>query len=206
MPSSARVTRRGSTRWPIVVGVAVLTAASGVLGASAAQATVDPSSGGCPNGYLATSANGTSVGVLVPTGSSGPQGGPGRSTSSAPRYNELVGTGCYQRSGSTATMRFSWSSVGEIYSGTFVYQMYDCTVPGVTRERTRNIGYPTGTKATAGSEQAAVALDPSHRYRMRIEGEGAYRRAVDGQGGVIGYRDPHPPRGVPAWFAETTCA
>ena len=202
MRSTARVTRRGSARWPTVVGAVVLTAAAGVLGAPAAQATVDPGSGGCPNGYLAASANGTSVGAPVPAG-------PGRSTTSttsAPRYNELVGTGCYQRSGSTATMRFSWSSVGEIYSGTFVYQMYDCTVPGVTRERTRYIGYPTGTTATAGSEQATVALDPSHQYRMRIEGDGSYRRAVEQFGGAIGYWSLHPPQGVPAWFAETTCA
>jgi hypothetical protein len=189
------------------------TAACGAVGVAAAPAAVAAPNpgGGCPSGSLATMANGTYVGVAVPgRAEEQPKNGalPGRpndANTAEPRYDELTGTGCLQRSGGTATMRFSWSSVGPVLSGTFVYQLFDCTTGGTSDALTRRLGYPTRA-GTSGSAEATLAVDPSHTYRMRISGEGAYERRSDGFNGLAGYWSIQPPGGTPAWRAETPCA
>lgn len=129
-----------------LAAVLATTAVCGAVAAGAAPAAAareDPGRvSSCPSGSLATSANGTYVGVGVPGGAQGPSGarsgaeavGKGATTSDAPMFGELVGRACYQRIGGTATMRFRWSAVGRVQTGTFVYQLVDCTT-GTTRTR-----------------------------------------------------------------------
>ncbi len=196
------------------VGAALAaTAACGAVGVAAAPAAVaapDPGTG-CPSGYVATAANGTYVGVAVPgrteeqPKSGALPGRPNDGNTAEPRYGELSGTGCLRRDGGTATMRFSWSSIGPVLSGTFVYQLFDCTTGGTSDALTRRLGYPTRA-GTSGSAEATLAVDPSRTYRMRITGDGSYERRSDGFNGVVGYWSIRPPGGVPAWTAETPCA
>jgi hypothetical protein len=191
--------------------VSATMAVCGALAAAAAPgAAAAPTRDACPAGYLSTSANGTFVGAPVPGRTEeGPTAGgmPGRpndGSTTATRYDELVGTGCFQHSGGTASMRFSWSSVGRITSGTFVYQLFDCTTGGTSQALTRHLGYETGA-GTSGSTEATLAVDPSHTYRMRITGEGSYERRSDGLSGVLGYWSFSPPGGNPAWTSSTAC-
>jgi hypothetical protein len=67
-----------------------------------------------------------------------------------PKYGELVGRACYQHTGGTATMRFRWSSVGRVQTGTFVYKLIDCTTGRSSDALVRRLGYetPTGTSGT----------------------------------------------------------
>ena len=86
-------------------------------------------------------------------------------------FGELVGRACYQRNGGTATMRFRWSSVGRVQTGTFVYQLFDCTTGHTSAGLTRRLGYETPT-GTSGHAEATVKVNPAHKYRMRISGGG----------------------------------
>lgn len=194
-------TRLGGVLVAIAVCAAVAVAAA--PGAAAAP--------GCPAGYLATSANGTFVGAPVPGRiEEGPKSGamPGRpndGSTTAIRYDELVGTGCFQHRGTTAAMRFSWSSVGRVTARTFVYQLFDCTTGGTSQALTRRLGYEHGA-GTSGGAEATLAVDPAHTYRMRITGDGAYERLSDGFSGILGYWSISPPGGSPAWSGSTVCA
>jgi hypothetical protein len=204
---STQRAQHGSTRARLAAVLAATAVCGAVAVATAPGAAAAPDAGGgaCPSGYAATSANGTFVGAPVPAGTSGPSKGNGRSTTSAPRYGELVGTGCLRHTGDTAEMRFSWSSVGPLLSGTFVYQLFDCTTGGTSHALTRRLGYPTGG-GTSGGAEATLAVDPAHTYRMRITGEGSYQRRTDGFSGVAGYWSVSPPAGNPAWTDQTPCA
>jgi hypothetical protein len=205
-------TKRAGRRSGVVLAVTAVCGAAAIASAPAAAAAPDPGSGGCPSGYLATSADGTYVGVAAALpGSTADRGNgrpgvtSGRSTSAAPRHGELVGTGCFRHTGDTATMRFSWSSVGPVLSGTFVYQLFDCTTGQTANALTRRLGYETPT-GTSGSAGATVAVDPAHTYRMRITGDGAYSRDSDGFSGLAGYWSTRPPAGSPKWLGQTPCA
>jgi hypothetical protein len=201
-------------------GLARVLAATAVCGAAvvgaapAAAAGEDPGGvSSCPKGSLATSAIGSYVGVAVPVGAEGPSGagsaaeavGQSGTTSEVPMFGELVGRACYQRNGGTATMRFRWSSVGRVQTGTFVYQLFDCTTGHTSAGLTRRLGYETPT-GTSGHAEATVKVNPAHKYRMRISGGGSYERAPDGVYGLAGYWSSEPPQGSPKWQGETTCA
>ena len=105
------------------------------------------------------------VGVAVPVGAEGPSGagsaaeavGQSGTTSEVPMFGELVGRACYQRNGGTATMRFRWSSVGRVQTGTFVYQLFDCTTGHTSAGLTRRLGYETPT-GTSGRAEATVKV------------------------------------------------
>ena len=152
------------------------------------------------------------VGVAVPVGAEGPSGagtaaeavGKSGTSSEAPMFGELVGRACYQRTGGTATMRFRWSSVGRVQTGTFVYQLFDCTTGHTSAGLTRRLGYETPT-GTSGHAEAAVKVNPAHEYLMRISGGGVCERAADGVFGLVGYWSSLPPQGSPKWQGETTC-
>ena len=127
---------------------------------------------------------GSYVGVAVPVGAEGPSGagsaaeavGQSGTTSEVPMFGELVGRACYQRNGGTATMRFRWSSVGRVQTGTFVYQLFDCTTGHTSAGLTRRLGYETPT-GTSGRAEATVKVNPAHKYRMRITGRVVRARA-----------------------------
>ena len=108
-------------------------------------------------------------------------------------FGELVGRACYQRNGGTATMRFRWSSVGRVQTGTFVYQLFDCTTGHTSAGLTRRLGYETPT-GTSGRAEATVKVNPAHKYRMRISGGGSYERAPDGVYGLAGFLSSEPPQ------------
>lgn len=200
-----------------LAAVLATTAVCGAVAAGAAPAAAareDPGRvSSCPSGSLATSANGTYVGVGVPGGAQGPSGarsgaeavGKGATTSDAPMFGELVGRPCYQRIGGTATMRFRWSAVGRVQTGTFVYQLVDCTTGDHPDTLVRRLGYETPT-GTSGHAEATLKVNPAHEYRMRISGGGVYERAADGIYGLVGYWSSVPPDGDPKWQGETTCA
>jgi hypothetical protein len=198
--------RPAAARLGGVVAALAVWAAVAVVAAPGAAAE-----GVCPAGYLVASANGTFVGAPVPgrveegPRSGGMPGRPNDGSTTAIRYDELLGTGCFLHRGDTATMRFGWSSVGPISSGTFVYQLFDCTTGGTSQALTRRLGYERGA-GTAGGAEATLAVDPSHTYRMRITGDGAYERLSDGFSGVLGYWSTSPPGANPAWTGSTVCA
>jgi hypothetical protein len=102
-------------------------------------------------------------------------------------------------------MRFRWSSVGRVQTGTFVYQLFDCTTGDTSAGLTRRLGYETAT-GTSGHAEATVKVNPAHEYRMRISGGGSYERPADGVYGLAGYWSSEPPEGSPKWQGETTCA
>ncbi|MDT7579718.1 MAG: hypothetical protein QOK35_982 [Pseudonocardiales bacterium] len=205
-----RCAARPTRAW---IGVlSVLMAVCGAVAVAAAPgAAAAPTPSACPAGYLAASANGTFVGAPVPGRvEEGPKGGgmPGRpndGSTTATRFGELVGTGCFRHSGGTAGMRLHWSSIGRIASGMFVYQLFDCTTGTTSQALTRHLGYEAGA-GTSGGAEATLTVDPSHTYRMRITGEGSYERSSDGFSGVLGYWSVSPPDGNPAWTASTVCA
>ena len=186
-----------------VAGMALVTTLFG----AAPDAAARPDPGGvrsCPEGSLATSATETYAGAAVPGPPNGQNQG-GRNTSDVKLNGELVGIGCMKRTGGTATMQFRWSSVGRIQSGTFVYQLFDCTTRHTSEALTRRLDYETGTRGTSDEAEATVKVNPSHKYRMRISGEGSYERgATDGFSGLVGYWSIAP--GASAkWLGETTC-
>jgi len=193
----------------------VVCAAVAVGAAPVAAAGEDP--GGvrsCPAGSLATSAIGTFVGAAVPAGSSGAASGAGSASeavgragdsSAVPTFGELVGRACYQRHGDTATMQFRWSAVGRVQTGTFIYQLFDCNTGNTSKALTRRLAYETPT-GTSGHGEATLKVNPAHKFRMRISGEGSYERASDGFTGLAGYWSLMPPEGSPKWQAETNCA
>jgi hypothetical protein len=203
---------RGMAR---ALGTATAVCGAAAVGAApAAVAGEDPGGvSSCPKGSLATSAVGSYVGVAVPVGAEGPSGagsaaeavGKSGTSSEAPMFGELVGRACYQRTGGTATMRFRWSSVGRVQTGTFVYQLLDCTTGHTSASLTRRLDYETPT-GTSGHAEATVKVNPAHKYRMRISGGGVYERAADGVFGLVGYWSSVPPQGSPKWQGETTCA
>lgn len=201
-------------RFLITTAVAGMAIASTLFGA-APEAAARPDPGGvrsCASGSLAVSATKTFAGAAAP-GGSGPAKSPseagriqgGRNTGDVGLNGELVGRGCYKRSGGTATMQFRWSSIGRIQSGTFIYQLFDCKTGRTSKALTRRMDYETGTRGTSDEAEATLKVNPAHKYRMRISGGGSYERGSDGFSGVVGYWSIAP--GVSQkWFGETTCA
>jgi hypothetical protein len=49
-------------------------------------------------------------------------------------------------------------------------------------------------------------VNPAHKYRMQIGGDGIYERESDGISGLVGHWSSFPPEGSPKWQGETSCA
>ena len=93
-------------------------------------------------------------------------------------------------------MQFRWSAVGRVQTGTFIYQLFDCDTGNTSKALTRRLAYETPT-GTSGHGEATLKVNPAHKFRMRISGEGSYERASDGFTGLAGYWEPHAARGQP---------
>jgi hypothetical protein len=202
-----------SARLAVMLAATTVSLAVAIGAAPEAAAKQDPggSASACPSGYLEASATGTYVGVAVPKGGEGPSGAESgaeavgqATTSEVPKYGEVVGIGCYQRTGGTAVMRFRWSSVGRVQTGTFVYQLFDCTTGNTSAALTRRLDYETPT-GTSGHGEATVKVNPSHTFRMRINGQGVYERPPEGIYGLVGYWSGYQPDADPKWVNETIC-
>jgi len=197
---SRHIMRRFLTTTTAIAGMALATTLFG----AAPEAAARPDPGGvrsCPEGAVATSATKTYAGTVVPGPPNGQNQG-GQNTSNVELNGELVGIGCMKHTGGTATMQFSWYSVGRLQVGTFIYQLIDCTSGQL---HTRRMDYENGTKGTSDKAEATFKVNPSRKYRMRISGEGSYERKSDGFSGLAGYWSIAP--GAPTkWQSETTCA
>ncbi len=86
-------------------------------------------------------------------------------------------------------MRFRWSSVGRVQTGTLVYKLIDCTIGRSSDALVRRLGYETPT-GTSGHAEATLKVNPAHKYRMQIGGDGVYERESDG-----GVSESWAPRG-----------
>jgi hypothetical protein len=207
----------GRSRLAAVLAATALCGAVAVGAAPDAAARPDP--GGvrsCPEGSQATSATETYAGTPVPGSAGGPAKPPaeagrvqgGRNTSTVALNGELVGRACYKRAGGTATMQFRWSSSGRVLTGTFIYQLVDCTTGHTSKELTRRMDYETPT-GSSGQAEATLKVNGSHKYRMRITGSGTYERASRAPGelsGLYGYWEGIAPTDTPKWRSETLCA
>ena len=202
---SIRAAQPGADGRRAAVVFAAMVVCGAVAVGAAPDAAAEPDPGGvssCPTGFLATSATGSFVGAAA-TG--GPGQSSGRTSGNVEKYGELVGIACYQRTGGTATMRFRWSSVGRVRTGSFVYQLVDCTTGRTSDALTRRLDYETPA-GTSGEGEATLKVNRSHTYRMRIRGGGTYeRKADDGLTGTLGYWGIAP-TDKPKWSAQTTCA
>jgi hypothetical protein len=89
---------------------------------------------------------------------------------------EIVATACLHRTASEATIRFSWSSIGELFWALFKYQLLDCTDRKFIGEG--RMSYPEGAKKILrGSESKTFQLRVrNHQYQVRLEGQGDYDR------------------------------
>jgi hypothetical protein len=186
-----------------MIGAATAVACAGLgIAASAAYAAPEPPSGGdCPNGYVAAQANKSFRGVAVPGGK----------TSSTPVRNEIIGLACFKRSSPThGALQFRWSAVGPLEEGGFFYQLYDCTDRTVHDQHSKTLVYSNGTKSTHGQARAELALNPKHRYAVRVTGSGAYLRHPGLLAGGAGYfgrypRLPNGGSGPPEFFDQSHC-
>lgn len=70
---------------------------------------------------------------------------------------------------------------------------------------TRRLDYETPT-GTSGHGEATVKVNPSHKFRMRINGQGIYERPPEGMYGLAGYWSGYQPDADPKWVNETICA
>jgi hypothetical protein len=123
-------------------------------------------------------------------------------------YDEIVGLGCFRRSGNTGYLRFRWDAVGKVSGASFYYQIYDCTAKKAAA--TWYLNYPTTSPSTYGvAANKSLKLLSTHRYVGQITGGGSYRRAQSGPfEGIRGYfRTPSGARSMnlPVWFGRTAC-
>lgn len=193
-------TPRGPLRRSCVrrgLALAAAAAAALTLTPSAAHASRDPG-GGCPTGFSAVSLDTTFVGSAW----GGAGGGRGGGTGPALRHHELVVLGCIQHRGSSATMQLSWGAVGKLYTGIFIYQLYNCGTRKV--EANKTLEYPTGGPSY-GSGAATVPASAGARYALRIIGDGAYERPKEPLAGAIGYFRMRPPGGLPPFVGFSPC-
>jgi hypothetical protein len=161
----------------VILALLVGTLTTGLLVAGPsgiASATTPPPAPNC----------GEADGSHFPGATSNPKG-----TGAGAAYGEIAADTCYTRSGNTATVSFSWGSIGKLYDGIFYYQLVNCTTGAVAASMSRTLQYPNGTSADGGSAKATWALQAGVKYKPRATGEGEYDRAsaASTAQGVIGY-------------------
>jgi|GEM_PF-5303743 len=163
----------------------------------------------CPVGYAATLAYQTEGAGTAAKNATG----------DVPLINEVVGLGCFRRSGNTGFMRLSWHSIGRLGPAVFTYMIYDCTLRSVTHSW--KDGYGVSSPGLSGAfPERSWALIPTHKYAGQITGSGSYSRTsvrlpnegligkfFAGNGAVTppGPVNPFGPTG-PRWFGRTTCS
>jgi hypothetical protein len=99
----------------------------------------------------------------------------------------------------------SWSAVGRLYEGIVHFQLRDCTTGRLDERLNRSLQYPRGSRGTTDAGRATMAVDPGHRYAVRVTGGGSYERRSPAPPGGTGYFSPHPPRGIRPFTAESGC-
>jgi hypothetical protein len=180
----------GIKRAFIIVATCAATALS--LGPPAQAAPVG--SGGCPGGYYAAYSNSSWAGGATAT-----------ETSASQQWNEMTGLGCYRRvSGTVAYVTFQWGAIGHIYSGSFNYQIINCTTGGLWNG---TLAYPNGSgSATNGNSGATqgVGINSAYSYKLRIRGDGSFQRNPDGSG-AIGYYGSVNTGAIAPFQNDTAC-
>jgi hypothetical protein len=188
----------------VLGGAAAAVCAGLVIETSEAYARPEPPSGAnCPSGYFAAKANKSFYGIALPAGRD--------KTSSTNVQDEIVGLACFKRSSPThGTLQYRWGAVGRLQEGIFSYQLYDCTARRILRQHWKTLQYPNGSGSTHGRGRAEVALNPKHKYAVRVTGGGVYERphVVPGLA-AVGHFGPYPRDrgggGKPRFFDQAPC-
>ncbi|MBW8481057.1 hypothetical protein [Actinomadura parmotrematis] len=70
---------------------------------------------------------------------------------------------------------------------------------------TKYMTYPKGTSKGGSSAKKTFTVTSGHKYRMRIYGDGQFKRASNGGQGLLGYFARHSPKSIKDWYAWTGC-